>query len=75
MSGFDAAGWRLWRRTRYSCQAALAGADGEADDDHVGVRLVMTLIATWITIGLLVVVGSLALVALLAVVLTLQGFD
>ena len=35
----------------------------------------MTLFATWITIGLLVVVGSLALVALLAVVLTLQGFD
>lgn len=47
---------------------------GQADDDPT-CEAGMTLIATWMTVTLLVVIGSLALIALLAVVWTLQDLD
>ena len=48
---------------------------GEADADLTGVRLVMTLLATWMTVTLFVVIGSLVLIALLALVWTLHDLD
>ena len=35
----------------------------------------MTLLAAWLTVAVLVVIGSLALIALLALVFTLQDLD
>lgn len=35
----------------------------------------MTLLAAWLTLAVLVIIGSLALIAILAVVFTLQDLD